>query len=251
MVRSASCHARWKHRASIVPSLPVSLPAKRRAGPLPCALSPHLKFLLEFTSTPTTTTPKTIARANAPHRRIFRFFHLPRELRNAIYASCTQRREYTIPSFNWAGGASTIVVVNRVTIPDLRLVCRRFLQEYEEEVIRESELVVPFAMGVRLYVWETAQRIPAQHWAALRKVKLQISADVHPDDMAFTARDDLRDLPRMSPFVDVNRDQLLIFPPSEQALDVTQRLCAPSFWTSRTTVCARGQSGPRHRASRR
>lgn len=65
----------------------------------------------------------------------FRFFDLPRELRNTIYSQLTcdmPPRLCHSPSLG----------ISNCVVPGYRLISRRFLLEYEEEVTRSSTLIV-------------------------------------------------------------------------------------------------------------
>ena len=99
---------------------------------------------------PQLTAPTTVRR-----RRLFQFFKLPRELRDAIYAECTYSGS---PSSNeWCFG----VRISSCLLPSLRIVSKDFQREYEEEHPHGS-LVIDVPSPIRL---PTA---PAGHWRHCR-----------------------------------------------------------------------------------
>jgi len=67
----------------------------------------------------------------AANKKPFRFFDLPRELRDRIYCECTS--DVTGPT-RWPS-----VKFYSYTDPNLRLLCQQFKEEYEEEVLKGTK----------------------------------------------------------------------------------------------------------------
>lgn len=108
------------------------------------------------------------------NRKGFHFFDLPRELRNAIYAGATAPSTTPMTLHS-----NTAIHITHSMRPEMRLVCKRLQDEYEEEAFHECEVYLWLCTDMDVDIVCVAQRLPKMY-RGLRSIKLRISA-VHAD----------------------------------------------------------------------
>ncbi|KAK3115360.1 hypothetical protein LTR53_005351 [Teratosphaeriaceae sp. CCFEE 6253] len=161
--------------------------------------------------------------------KTFNFFGMARELRNAIYAECLP--EHAIKPRCLPPGTELLGFFR----PEMRLVCKRLKQEYEEEAVRDAELVVDVALrgwrnpGMPAKQAVTSmeiQRLPFKYLAGLRRLKIKLgqSAARRPDYL-----DNPSDLAGLRVRVEVEMSRLLTFLPSSPALIVEITIAAEAL----------------------